>query len=254
LLLVRENKGDLVMTKQRGFTLIELLVVVSILAAIAGISAVSVDGFYSDSRDNLTQIEMRRIAKTINRFRADTGYWPKTGIFTSVALGLNGTTNPTTAHHNRPENMSWLFDQADDFAYGLALPWSSASARGWNPPYVNNGARRALATDNCDLEQAAFDTGFSDNNVDAISDVFERNRDSYASSDLCFAMTSEGGWRQIVDAGSPYLYHEAFFNVANEICTAADDTCVVLQSYGSDGIDNNGADDSDDIILVLSRN
>jgi len=255
---MRENNWGLVMNKQRGFTLIELLVVVGILAAIAGVTAVSVDGFYSDSRDKLTQIEMRRIAKTINRFRADTGYWPKTGIFSAAALGLNNSpttpTNPTLDQYNRPENMEWLFEQADDFAYELALPWNSANARGWNPPYVNNGVRRALATDNCDLEQATFDTAFSDNNVDAISDVYERMRDSYAPGDLCFAITSENGWRQVMDAGSPYSYHEAFFNVTNETCTSAANSCVVLQSYGLDGVDDSGADNSDDIILVLNRN
>ncbi|MCP4279843.1 MAG: prepilin-type N-terminal cleavage/methylation domain-containing protein, partial [Alteromonas sp.] len=66
---------------QQGFTLIELLVVVSILAALAGITSVAMDGYQQDAEEKITRVEMQRIAGAIRRFKADTGYWPKTGPF-----------------------------------------------------------------------------------------------------------------------------------------------------------------------------
>ena len=66
---------------QAGFTLLELLVVLAVLTAVAGIGVLALGNVTGDTRERLARAEMNEIANAIRRFRADTGYWPKEGVF-----------------------------------------------------------------------------------------------------------------------------------------------------------------------------
>jgi len=60
-------------------------------------------------------------------------------------------------------------------------------------------------------------------------------------------------------SGSPYLYQIKFTNFGHNACTqdstpSKSITCVVLRSFGEDGIDQHGSDNSDDIVFILQVN
>ncbi|MDR0843433.1 MAG: prepilin-type N-terminal cleavage/methylation domain-containing protein, partial [Acidobacteriota bacterium] len=70
-----------------GFTMLELLVTVSILAATAVIAVGTYAGVHRQTDELLVRVEMQEIAKAIQRFRQDTGYYPKTGPFDLKSAG-----------------------------------------------------------------------------------------------------------------------------------------------------------------------
>jgi len=158
--------------KARGFTLIELLVVVSILAAIAGMTSVALGGYQQRAEEQLTRVEMQRIANAIRRFKEDTGYWPKTGPFDYVnnqGSGKTGAKEPTDwdnyiAHVVAdPANFSFLFTSPIKHIRGWNITDTSANwgpppfkeirewdidyAIGWHGPYIDHNAQKMIIKD-----------------------------------------------------------------------------------------------------------
>ncbi len=159
--------------KARGFTLIELLVVVTVLAALAGMTSVALDGYQQDAEEKLTRVEMQRIANAIRRFKEDTGYWPKTGPFsynsnhTTVSETAPTTSYPMSQYRddyfNNDANLWWLFHQPPkligywdtstdssvnpDVEQNKLWPWSYEVGIGWNGPYINLDAIKIITTD-----------------------------------------------------------------------------------------------------------
>jgi len=239
--------------KQQGFTLIELLVVVSILAALAGLASVAMGSYQQDSEEKITRVEMQRIANAIRRFKADTGYWPKTE---AVAYSYG--------EYADPANFGFLFSQT-----GTSIPnWTPEYAIGWHGPYVNFDAMRTIAldsisSDGCDGATNTVIAGldqFSYGLVDRFQQVRERN----TGKDYCVLTRDENSPTEFKIAefsASPYLYETAFTHSGSSICKEdisppidSTITCVALRSFGTDGIDNGGADVSDDIVFVLAVN
>ncbi len=216
-------------SSQQGFTLLELMVVVSVLAAMAGIAAVAMDGYEREAQEQLVHTEMKRIANAIHRFKADTGYYPKTGIF------ADNTDNDA--------NLEWLFSQPVASGGVPSMDWNATTGRGWHGPYLALESQQLLSTQDCDLDTLGTSSAFA-----ALSDTFERNR-TYTSSDSCFIVRDDGSWVARESSGRPYRYQINYSSSWNTQCTTGTDTCVALVSDGEDGVASN-----DDIVTVLRVN
>ncbi|MEM9370962.1 MAG: prepilin-type N-terminal cleavage/methylation domain-containing protein, partial [Pseudomonadota bacterium] len=69
---------------ERGLTLLEVLVTLGIIAAVAGIGVQVFTSVGTDTSERLVRLEMREVANAIQRFRNDTGYFPKQGPFAAT--------------------------------------------------------------------------------------------------------------------------------------------------------------------------
>jgi len=189
---------------QNGFTLIELLVVVSILAAIAFTTTTSLQGIDSEVDDQLTQVELLEVAKAVRQFRADTGYFPKEGRFDLAATAtitgnsscealhteLSGRSGgnpaavldvagdlPTYAPASCVDRVAWFYNAANlsqlsgigiKTSLENAMPWNSATARGWRGPYLDANAEGFVDIGRVDTVVATPTSGTVYNDVPAI--------------------------------------------------------------------------------------
>lgn len=154
--------------RDRGFTLIELLVVCGILAATAYVAWGGFLGVQETAEDQIAQAELQRLADALQRFHADTGYYPGQGPFVLAAAGTgtsasgsglhctpvggvlrNWATAPATDAERddwfrSPANMALLFEAPPLCAnHPLAHlnHWNADTRRGWNGPYLALSAR-----------------------------------------------------------------------------------------------------------------
>jgi prepilin-type N-terminal cleavage/methylation domain-containing protein len=221
----------------QGFTLIELLVVVSILAAIAGISASVVGNYEWQAREQLAHTEMKTIANAIYRFRQDTGYFPRTGIFSP-----GGSTATEMA------DVDFLFNRPKDSSGKLVL-WYVEDGRGWNGPYLSADSERYLHIPYSLPLKSDCDGGPVDieQRVVALEDTFDRVKE-YTSDDSCFVLREKGFWIPEKASGQPYRYVVSFENNSYPRCTIGS-PCIALLSAGPNGLFENG--DNDDIVKIL---
>jgi prepilin-type N-terminal cleavage/methylation domain-containing protein len=260
--------------KQQGFTLIELLVVVSILASLAGLTSVAMDGYQTDSEETITRVEMQRISNAIRRFKADTGYWPKT----ETALPIYSSEDKA--------NFSFLFNSPDNVP-----EWDIEYAIGWHGPYINLDAIKTIITDeyntptpngcadSSDYPDISVINGLAtdDKRMNGLVDRFEKVRQSSSGkvkeAAYEFCVLTKRRTKNIDDDGnviwlwdiedisaSPYLYEEDYFQAktstkdGNSLCPDSSNKCVAIRSFGPDGKDDKGIDSSDDIVFVLQQN
>ncbi|MEM9044661.1 MAG: prepilin-type N-terminal cleavage/methylation domain-containing protein [Pseudomonadota bacterium] len=113
-------------TYQQGLTLLEVLVTLGIIAAVAGIGVQVFTTVSTNTSDRLVRLEMREVANAIQRFRQDTGYWPKQGPFE----------NDTVGFVNSPADFSQLFIPPNDGTANI-IEYDLASGTGWNGPYLS---------------------------------------------------------------------------------------------------------------------
>lgn len=233
--------------KQQGFTLIELLVVVSILAALAGLTSIAMDGYQQDAEAQITRVEMQRIANAIRRFKADTGYWPRDEGYVYKYNGTNDNTDPA--------NFSFLFNRPDQINQ-----WTPEYAIGWHGPYVNFDAMRTIALDiisqdGCDGATNAIIASLEQFSYGLV-DRFQQIREINTGEDYCVLTRDQDNMAEFKVAefsASPYLYDADYSNAGNALCSGSSG-CVALRSFGADGVDNHGIDASDDIVFVLAVN
>lgn len=236
---------------QQGFTLIELLVVVSILAALAGLASVAMDGYQQESEETITRVEIQRIANAIRRFKVDTGYWPKT---------------ETAVYAYKSEdkaNFSFLFNNP------TGVPaWDIEYAIGWHGPYVDLPAIKPIVVDSgnagCPISNSNdYDALQLLPRLNGLVDRFKQLREKVTGKNYC-VLTREkkdpSKFKVAEYSSSPYLYETAFTHTDNILCkkdtvTPTNTvTCIALRSFGSDGIDDDGTDASDDIVFILQVN
>ncbi len=224
------------MKKQQGFTLLELLVVVSVLATLAGITAVAMDGYEQDSQEQLVKVEMKRIASAIYRFREDTGYFPEEGVFSDSG---------------NDADLSWLFSSPMDGSNQEILPWSILSNRGWHGPYLELSSAEHVINNNaaCIQDGAAFNTAAGNVGVlTGLTDTFERQPN--VNHTTCVALWVDGEWKKEKYFGQSYLYDTDYENDNVSFCpetVATGDGCVALVSAGKDSKYNT----SDDLVTVI---
>ncbi len=258
------NTSDKITTKpllkQQGFTLLELLVVVSILAAMAGIATSAVDLYNERAREELVHVEMNNIADAIYKFQTDTGYFPKTGVY---------------SNNNISNDLSSLY-----LAPTEGVVWDSAIGIGWNGPYMAKNTQQRMhykgadSQSNCELEQLGVLN--ASNSFIAIEDPFQRAREGkfgYSSQSQCFVIlntkrnklstTRESIARSY--AGQAYRYEVNFKNNLYPDCVESGNGCVALTSLGKNGIYESypsadplavdcSVDTCDDIVKVLRVN
>ncbi len=234
--------------KTRGFTLIELLVVVSVLAAIAGMTSVALDGYQQDAEEKLTRVEMQRIANAIRRFKEDTGYWPKKE---SAALEYKSSD---------AANFSFLFNMPSGMN-----KWDIEYAIGWHGPYIDLAAIKPMIIDDgnagCPITNSAdYDALqiLAIDRVNTLVDKFQQIRSKTPGERYCLLARekSDSTMFKIAEfSSSPYLYDINFSHTDSRLCDSDTSTsCIVLRSFGADGIDNRGSDASDDIVFILEVN
>ncbi len=269
---------------QQGFTLIELLVVVSILAALAGLASVAMDGYQQDSEEKITRVEMQRIANAIRRFKADTGYWPKTEA--DGALDYADDTSTIDDDYEKAD-FGFLFKKPD-----VSIPkWTPEYAIGWHGPYINLDAMKTIIVDPVNDPKSGcwfleddvlkpLKNNVVTSHVDAdpttrvagLVDRFEQIRKKKPGKEYCvlapqrkdssktFEENREIRFKVAEFSASPYLYEAKFTHNNSLLCQKDNDdsdksvTCIALRSFGADGVDDGGADISDDIVFVLQVN
>ncbi len=157
--------------RDRGFTLLELLVVCGILAATAYVAWGGFVGVQEGAEDTIARAEMQRLAEALQRFKADTGYYPGQGPFALASLGSTETPSGSTyACTPTPTNgavlRSWALPandaERDDWfrsPLNLALlfetpplcanhplaylnRWNPDTRRGWHGPYLGLASRQ----------------------------------------------------------------------------------------------------------------
>lgn len=246
----------------KGFTLIELLVVVAILAAMAGIAVSAVGTYEQKARADLAQTEIKRIANAVMKFKEDTGYFPKTGVFASEEV--------TQADKS---DFGFLFyspsqDGVDESSKGAEiLPWDIAASRGWNGPYLSMDSADYMRNEGCHLKEhegglKVFPSNANRqqdaNGLIGLADPFEALMKYSESTELCFVTTQEyrkgNGTQQIAKpfSGQPYQYETAFKNNRYPDCSEQGSGCVALLSAGENGVFENG--DKDDLVRILKVN
>lgn len=139
-----------------GFTLLELLIVVAILALVAGVVVMSLEGTQDQAAQQLGQSEILEIKKAILQFKQDTGWLPKQGPFGLTTDSELGILNPSVDSHWPPEapadaagRIAWFHSPANFWQlYENALQdrnrvllhplgeWNPPTARGWRGPYL----------------------------------------------------------------------------------------------------------------------
>lgn len=243
--------------QQSGFTLLELLVVVSVLASLAGIAAVAMDGYEQEAQEQLVHVEMKRIASAIYRFKEDTGYFPKEGIFTADNLFGASDSSSKKSLYDEKSNLSWLFSTPElhdtngdgdtdgsDTAPTERLPWNHNTGRGWHGPYLTLESQQLLSTQDCDLSITGKSSSFA-----TVADPFER-RKTYSGSDKCLLVLNEGNWIAREFSGMPYQYDVEYTNTNIPDCTTS---CIAIISAGSNSKFGEPTN-NDDIVTVLRAN
>lgn len=128
---------------QEGVSLLEALVVLTILAAVAGIGVQAFNGVSDQAEESLARAEIRQVVNAMQRFRQDTGYWPKEGPFENSYDGDPNTVDLSTfdAH---PANLRQLFEMSFAETGTVApttvteiLEHDEATDTGWNGPYLS---------------------------------------------------------------------------------------------------------------------
>ncbi len=244
---MKKQRSNTVAVVQQGFTLIELLVVVAVLATMAGIAASVVGNYDQQAREQLVHTEMKNIAKAIYRFKQDTGYFPKEGVF-------SGVDTLAESSGDQLADLGFLFTPPTKSA-SLIAPWNEMVGIGWNGPYMTTDSQQKLHTldtsskSYCDEELITTPFILS-NSVLAISDTFDSSS-TYVNTESCFVVHANGGWVPNTITGKPYRYLLGFSNSDYPDCTGGFD-CIALHSAGKNGVYENG--NSDDVVKVLRVN
>lgn len=247
--------------KNSGFTLIELLVVVAILAAMAGIATTALGGYQEKARGELVLTEMKKISNAIFKFKVNTGYFPKKGIFSTKNESDVDKSDFSFLFYSPRNNGSDAKSKGNE-----KLPWDIASNRGWNGPYLSMDSIHYLRLGDC--QKKVFEDGMhvfpvninremDKNSIIALEDTFKKQVKLNSSVACLVSKNREkrqqvGQWTAKEYAGSPYYYETAFKNNIYPECQESGAGCVALLSAGKNGKYENGS--RDDIVTVLRTN
>lgn len=216
---------------QSGYTLLELLVTLGIIATVAGVGVQLYGNVADDVESQLVRREMSQIADAARRFRRDTGYWPKQGVFA----------NDIDANVAHPANLAQLFDQPDAAGPAPILPYDVASGSGWNGPYMAELEAVTVTVGTL----AADGTGSPLAGAQA---VLRAIGDPFAAGPVGGYLAWSDSDGSALTLGRPILYFidpAAAANVAG--CTPP-----CLLSFGPDGVYDAGLDD--DVVVLVGAN
>lgn len=131
----------------RSFTLLELILVVTVLAIVAGTVISNLGDAEARAHDDLALAELAAVREAVRRFRADTGFLPKTGPFARPYVVRPANLSfvdeaDWPAWFDSPANFVQLYEAPVIQGHPLAhlATWDSDRRRGWNGPYLSRGA------------------------------------------------------------------------------------------------------------------
>lgn len=212
---------------ERGLTLLEVLVTLGIIAAVAGIGVQVFTSVGTDTSERLVRLEMREVANAIQRFRNDTGYFPKQGPFAA-------TNDVNTAE---PPNLAQLFAQPQNAAGTDILSYDVPTSSGWNGPYLSElDALSVSVGDNLAADGSGNPTAGNAIVVRAVGDPFSSPPVGGAY------VWQDGDGTQLAELGRPFFYF-----IDGSAVTGCNAPCLV--SAGPDGEYDQGADD--DIVVNI---
>ncbi|MEM7210741.1 MAG: prepilin-type N-terminal cleavage/methylation domain-containing protein [Pseudomonadota bacterium] len=210
----------------QGLTLLEVLVVLGIVAAIAGIGVQVFTGVTDSTEENIVRAEMREVSSAIQRFRRDTGFYPKDGIF--------GTTDDTELA--LPANLGQLFIEPVNGGTPV-MSYDPATGTGWRGPYMTElDSLTVVVGDNLTATGSGDPTAGTQETVRAVGDPFVA-----APVGGVFAWQNASGVTT-AQLGRPYYYFIDGTNVTGCIAPC-------LLSAGPNGTYEAGA--GDDIVVGI---
>lgn len=218
-----------------GFTLIELLVTLGIIATVAGLAVQIFSGVDDQTSDRLVRLEMREVTSAIQRFRRDTGYFPKDGPFAASIENIDGDAVNDVAV---PSNLFQLFFQPVDLNGNAILPYDPATGTGWNGPYLTElDALTVTVGDDLDVDGSGDPLDGNAVRVRGVGDPFSARPAGAAY------IWVNGDLDQVANLGRPFFY----FNDETASDGVDDDVanCIVpcLVSAGPDGVYEAGKSD-----------
>jgi prepilin-type N-terminal cleavage/methylation domain-containing protein len=209
---------------QQGFTLLELLVVIALIAVTAFIVTGTFRGVSEDANDRLVRVEMQEIAKAIEQFKQDTGYYPKTGPFDLSNYGgaIPYGNLPGYAGGSNSKRDLWFYSPANFYQIlsrtsplvgtGHQLEtWDPETNRGWRGPYLKGYAEgyldiRSGINDETSAGNPSGDplAGNNITDVEGIADPFEHRAENVSGNTLLDWSATAGGTER-EKWGRPYL-------------------------------------------------
>lgn len=81
--------------KRDGFTIVELLIVIVIIAILAAITIVAYNGIQNKARNSIREQDMKVIAKALELYYVDNGYYPSIDTYTLGSTAINSAWSTT---------------------------------------------------------------------------------------------------------------------------------------------------------------
>ncbi len=220
----------------RAFTLLEILLTVVILATVAGLVLIKLDGVSATAQDRLSRSDLVHLRAALLRFHDDTGWLPRQGPFALSADGGEVAEPAEGADWFRcPANLVQLLEEPRDAAGDPVFPWNPDSRRGWRGPYLQREAFRQVDLSSGLGEDSSGSLSGGDL-VPRVICVLDAHLRPCPASGLFRAYTAGG--EALAEAGRPVFLF------------ASDDTAW-LQSCGIDG-ELSVAEGADDPVLELT--
>lgn len=248
---------------QHGMTVFELLVVVAILVAVATIGTMNLDGVIDDSKDQVARAEMQEIAKAIQQFRRDTGYYPKQGPFGLDMTPYDGGVEPNSlpSHVAAADREDWFYSPANFWQLydcpdvtstnaqswlgcinGRQQSWDPARGRGWRGPYLKRaGEGYVNLADSLDVTGHGDPTlGTLLSAVPGVADPFEQRNYPGTLLDWRSKADAAPGDREYLDhIGGPYFAFDLMDTTSNPAISTTDPNFRLqprIVSMGRDGL------------------
>jgi prepilin-type N-terminal cleavage/methylation domain-containing protein len=159
-----------------GFTLLELLTVVALLATVSLVAWSTYTDVDRRAADELAHAELLKLARALQRFHNDTGFWPGEGPFRVVencdtpASGSLTLSSAEAEAVDFPRQKAW-FDSAVNLTLLFSPPtlcaghplaflarWNPEAHRGWNGPYLPLAVRHWVEVSDTNDGENAFIT------------------------------------------------------------------------------------------------
>ncbi len=227
----------------RGFTLLELLVTLSVLVSLVVIGVTVFRGSDDVAESRMINAEIRQVAAAVERFRQDTGYYPKTGPFAVAGSGSGQVPVSATEPPQSPANLSQLIEAPINASSAEIMPWNTETGRGWRGPYLTTFGEGTVTFGDgfsVDGDQTTSPLDGTARRVPGIADPFERRPEG-----AFFVWQEPTSARNVELRGRPYLYFIDPASGAPGNVVGCAVPCLV--SLGPDGEYDGGG--GDDIVL-----
>lgn len=81
--------------KRKGFTIVELLIVIVVIGILAAITIVAYNGIQARARDSIRNQDIKNIAKALELYYIDKGYYPNGNTYTPGSTAINSAWSTT---------------------------------------------------------------------------------------------------------------------------------------------------------------